>query len=226
MMNMVTEMKSNTAETDDKARASMMIELLEKKYPKAKIALNYHNPLELLVATILSAQCTDERVNIVTEALFKKFRRAEDYANADSTELEKDVKSTGFYRNKAKNVKQTGRILVEKFGSQVPKTMEEMLELPGVARKTANVVLQNAYGIVEGVAVDTHVRRVSRRLGLTRNDDPNKIERDLMEIIPKNEWMRITDLLISLGRDACVARKPKCEICVLNRMCPSAFTFD
>ncbi len=225
-MNMVTEMKSNTAETDDKARASMMIELLEKKYPKAKIALNYHNPLELLVATILSAQCTDERVNIVTEALFKKFRRAEDYANADSTELEKDVKSTGFYRNKAKNVKQTGRILVEKFGSQVPKTMEEMLELPGVARKTANVVLQNAYGIVEGVAVDTHVRRVSRRLGLTRNDDPNKIERDLMEIIPKNEWMRITDLLISLGRDACVARKPKCEICVLNRMCPSAFTFD
>jgi endonuclease-3 len=226
MMNMVTEMKSNTAETDDKARASMMIELLEKKYPKAKIALNYHNPLELLVATILSAQCTDKRVNIVTETLFKKYRRAEDYADADLTELEKDVKSTGFYRNKAKNVKQTGRILVEKFSSQVPKTMEEMLELPGVARKTANVVLQNAYGIVEGVTVDTHVRRVSRRLGLTRNEDPNKIERDLMEIIPKNEWMRITDLLISLGRDACVARKPKCEICVLNRMCPSAFTFD
>lgn len=225
-MNMVTEMKSNTAETDDKARASMMIELLEKKYPKAKIALNYHNPLELLVATILSAQCTDKRVNIVTETLFKKYRRAEDYADADLTELEKDVKSTGFYRNKAKNVKQTGRILVEKFSSQVPKTMEEMLELPGVARKTANVVLQNAYGIVEGVTVDTHVRRVSRRLGLTRNEDPNKIERDLMEIIPKNEWMRITDLLISLGRDACVARKPKCEICVLNRMCPSAFTFD
>ncbi|MGA2769062.1 MAG: endonuclease III [Candidatus Bathyarchaeia archaeon] len=219
-------MKSNTAETDDKARASMMIELLEKKYPKAKIALNYHNPLELLVATILSAQCTDKRVNIVTETLFKKYRRAEDYADADLTELEKDVKSTGFYRNKAKNVKQTGRILVEKFSSQVPKTMEEMLELPGVARKTANVVLQNAYGIVEGVTVDTHVRRVSRRLGLTRNEDPNKIERDLMEIIPKNEWMRITDLLISLGRDACVARKPKCEICVLNRMCPSAFTFD
>lgn len=219
-------MKNNTAETDNKARASMMIELLEKKYPKAKIALNYHNPLELLVATILSAQCTDERVNIVTETLFKKYRRAEDYADADSTELEKDVKSTGFYRNKAKNVKQTGRILVEKFKSQVPKTMEEMLELPGVARKTANIVLQNVYGVVEGVAVDTHVRRVSRRLGLTRNEDPNKIERDLMEIIPKNEWMRITDLLISLGRDACVARKPKCEICVLNRMCPSAFTFD
>ena len=226
MKNMVMEMKSNTAETDNKARASMMIELLEKKYPKAKIALNYHNPLELLVATILSAQCTDERVNIVTETLFKKFRKAEDYANADLTELEKDIRPTGFYRNKAKNIKQTGQILVEKFNSQVPKTMEEMLELPGVARKTANVVLQNAYGIVEGVAVDTHVRRVSRRLGLTRNDDPNKIERDLMEIIPKNEWMRITDLLISLGRDACVARKPKCEICVLNRMCPSAFTFD
>jgi endonuclease-3 len=223
---MVTEMKSNTAETDNKARASMMIELLEKKYPKAKIALNYHNPLELLVATILSAQCTDERVNIVTETLFKKYRRAEDYADADLTELEKDVRPTGFYRNKAKNVKQTGRILVEKFKSQVPKTMEEMLELPGVARKTANIVLQNAYGIVEGVAVDTHVRRVSRRLGLTENEDPNKIERDLMEIVPKNEWMRITDLLISLGRDVCVARKPKCQICVLNRICPSAFTFD
>jgi endonuclease-3 len=226
MKNMVTEMKNNAAETDNKARASMMIELLEKKYPKAKIALNYHNPLELLVATILSAQCTDERVNIVTETLFKKYRRAEDYADAGLTELEEDVRPTGFYRNKAKNIKQTGQILVEKFKSQVPKTMEEMLELPGVARKTANVVLQNAYGVVEGVAVDTHVRRVSRRLGLTRNDDPNKIERDLMEIIPKNEWMRITDLLISLGRDACVARKPKCEICVLNRMCPSAFTFD
>lgn len=226
MMNMVAKMKNNTAETDNKARASMIIELLEKKYPKAKIALNYHNPLELLVATILSAQCTDERVNVVTETLFKKYRRAEDYANAGLTELEKDVRPTGFYRNKAKNIKHTGQMLVEKFSSQVPKTMEEMLELHGVARKTANIVLQNAYGIVEGVAVDTHVRRVSRRLGLTLNEDPNKIERDLMKIIPKNEWMRITDLLISLGRNVCVAKKPKCEICVLNRICPSAFTFE
>jgi endonuclease-3 len=223
---MVAEMKNNTAETDNKARASMIIELLEKKYPKAKIALNYHNPLELLVATILSAQCTDERVNVVTETLFKKYRRAEDYANAGLTELEKDVRPTGFYRNKAKNIKHTGQMLVEKFSSQVPKTMEEMLELHGVARKTANIVLQNAYGIVEGVAVDTHVRRVSRRLGLTLNEDPNKIERDLMKIIPKNEWIRITDLLISLGRNVCVAKKPKCEICVLNRICPSAFTFE
>jgi endonuclease-3 len=226
MKNMVTEMKNNTAEPDNKARASMMIELLEKKYPKARIALNYHNSLELLVATILSAQCTDERVNIVTETLFKKYRRAEEYANADLTELEKDVRPTGFYRNKARNIKQTGRMLVEKFNSRVPRTMEKMMELPGVARKTANIVLQNAYGIVEGVAVDTHVRRVSRRLGLTENEDPNKIERDLMEIIPRNEWMRITDLLISLGRDVCVARKPRCEMCVLSRMCPSAFTFD
>lgn len=226
MESMVAEMKSNSAETDNKARASMMIGLLEKKYPRARIALNYRNPLELLVATILSAQCTDERVNIVTEALFKKYRRAEDYANAGLAELEKDVRSTGFYRNKARNIKQTGQMLVEKFDSRVPRTMEEMLMLPGVARKTANIVLQNAYGVIEGVAVDTHVRRVSKRLGLTENEDPNKIERDLMEIVPKNGWMRITDLLISLGRSVCVARKPKCQMCVLNRMCPSAFTFD
>lgn len=219
-------MKNNAAEMDEKARASVIIRLLEKEYPKAKIALNNNNPLELLVATILSAQCTDERVNIVTETLFKKYRKPEDYAAADLTELEKEVRSTGFYRNKAKNIKQTGRILVEKFDSQVPKTMGEMLELPGVARKTANIVLQNAYGVVEGIAVDTHVRRVSRRLGLTENEDPNKIEQDLMKIIQRGKWMRITDLLIFLGRNVCVAKKPRCEVCVLNKMCPSAFTFD
>jgi endonuclease-3 len=165
-------------------------------------------------------------VNAVTRTLFKKYTRAEDYAKADLTELERDIKSTGFYRNKAKNIKQTGRILVDKFNRQVPRTMEEMLELPGVARKTANIVLQNAYGVVEGIAVDTHVRRVSKRLGLTANEDPNKIEQDLMKVIPKNKWMRITDLLITLGRSVCVARKPKCGTCVLNEICPSAFTFD
>jgi endonuclease-3 len=226
MKNTVMEMNDSAAETDRKIRASTVTRLLEKEYPRARIALNHSNPLELLVATILSAQCTDERVNIVTQTLFKKYTRAEDYAKADLTELERDIRSTGFYRNKAKNIKQTGRILVDKLNSQVPRTMEEMLELPGVARKTANIVLQNAYGVVEGIAVDTHVRRVSKRLGLTENEDSNKIEQDLMKIIPKNKWMRITDLLITLGRNACVAKKPKCGTCVLNKICPSAFTFD
>ena len=222
---MVTETKNST-EADSKARASTSIRLLEKEYPQAKIALKHNNPLELLVATILSAQCTDERVNKVTPSLFKKYRTAEDYADADLTELEQEIRSTGFFRNKAKNIKQTGQILGDKFNSQVPKTMEEMLQLPGVARKTANIVLQNAYGIVEGIAVDTHVRRVSKRLGLTENEDQNKIEQDLMKIVPKDKWMRITDLLIFLGRNVCVAKKPKCKACVLNKICPSAFTFD
>lgn len=222
----VIELKNNAVEADMKTRASTIIRLLEKEYPQAKIALKYNNPLELLVATILSAQCTDERVNKVTATLFKKYRNAKDYADADLTELELDIKPTGFYRNKAKNIKQTGQMLAGRFSSQVPKTMEEMLQLPGVARKTANIVLQNAYGIIEGIAVDTHVRRVSKRLGLTENEDQDKIEKDLMRIIPKNEWMRITDLLIFLGRNVCVAKKPHCEACVLNKICPSAFTFD
>ena len=217
---------SRTAEADRKARASTIIKLLEKEYPQAKIALRYSNPVELLVATILSAQCTDERVNRVTEKLFKKYRKAGDYAKADLGELELDIKPTGFFRNKAKNIKQTSQILVDRFNSQVPKTMEELMQLPGVARKTANIVLQNGYGIIEGIAVDTHVRRVSKRLGLTENEDPNKIEQDLMEIIPKDKWMRITDLLIFLGRNVCTAKKPKCAMCVLNKICPSAFTFD
>jgi endonuclease-3 len=203
-----------------------VIELLEKEHPDAKIALHYTNPLELLVATILSAQCTDERVNIVTKTLFEKYRTAEDYANADVEELEKEIKSTGFYRNKTKNITKCCQMLVEKFNSQVPRTMQEMLELPGVARKTANIVLSNAYGIVEGIAVDTHVRRLAKRLGLTENEDPNKIEKDLMKLVPKDYWMKITDLLIFHGRRVCIAKKPKCGICVLNKICPSAFKFD
>ena len=203
-----------------------IIELLEDEFPDVKIALHSTNPLEILVATILSAQCTDQRVNIVTKTLFKKYPRAEDYANADLKELEQDIKSTGFYHNKARNIKKCCRILVGKFHSQVPKTMEELLELPGVARKTANVVLQNAYGVVEGIAVDTHVRRVSARLGLTENKDQDKIEQDLLRIVPKDKWMRIADVLIFLGRRVCVARNPKCESCVLNRICHSAFTFN
>ena len=211
---------------DNKTRVLKIIELLEKEHSDAKIALDYTNPLELLVATILSAQCTDRRVNIVTKDLFKKYRTAEDYANADIAELEEDIRSTGFYRNKARNIKKCCQILVEKFNSQVPKTMEELLELPGVARKTANIVLSNAYGVVEGIAVDTHVRRLARRLGLSEHENPNKIEGDLMEIVPKGRWKRITDLLIFHGRRICAARKPKCGICVLNKLCPSAFTFD
>jgi endonuclease-3 len=211
---------------DNKTRVLEIIELLEKEHPEAKIALNSTDPLELLVATILSAQCTDRRVNIVTKTLFKKYRKAEDYANADLEELEEDIRPTGFYRNKARNIKKCCQILVEKFNSQVPKTMEEMLELPGVARKTANIVLSNAYGVIEGIAVDTHVRRLARRLRLTEHEDPNKIESDLMKIVPKDKWMKFTDLLIFHGRRICVARKPKCGICVLNKLCPSAFTFD
>ncbi len=203
-----------------------MIRLLEREHPDAKIALHYSNPLELLVATMLSAQCTDERVNKVTESLFKKYRTAEDYARADLRELEQDIKPTGFYRNKAKNVKGACEILVERFNSQVPRTMEEMMTLPGVAGKTANIVLQNAYGIVEGIAVDTHVRRVARRLGLTEFDDPYKIEKDLMDIVPRDRWMRFTDLLIFHGRRVCDAKKPNCAECVLNQLCPSASTFE
>jgi len=208
---------------DNNIRVLKIIELLEKEHPDAKIALNYTTPLELLIATILSAQCTDKRVNIVTKSLFKKYQKAEDYAKADLKELEEDIKTTGFYRNKAKNIKKCCQILVEKFDSQVPKTMEEMLELPGVARKTANIVLANAYGIVEGIAVDTHVRRLSKRLGLTKEEDANKIERDLMKIVPKDKWMRFTDLLIFHGRRICKAKKPRCDTCVINKLCPSAF---
>ena len=217
------EQKTNDPELDPKTRVMKIIGLLEKEYPDAKTSLDYKNPLEILVATILSAQCTDKRVNIVTKSLFKKYRTATDYANSDLGELEEDVRSTGFYRNKAKNIKNTGRMLVEKYDSQVPQTMSELLELPGVARKTANIVLSNAYGVIVGIAVDTHVRRLSKRLGLTENTNPDKIETDLMQIVPKTQWKRITDLLIFHGRNFCIARKPKCGICVLNKICPSAF---
>ncbi|MEM4704487.1 MAG: endonuclease III [Candidatus Bathyarchaeia archaeon] len=210
----------------EKARTQKIIKLLEKEHPDAKIALHYTNPLELLVATILSAQCTDERVNKVTETLFKKYKQAKDYANASLEELEQDIKPTGFYRNKARNIKRCCQMLTEKFGSQVPRTMKELLELPGVARKTANIVLTNAYGIVEGIAVDTHVRRLAARLGLSKNSDPEKIEQDLMKIVPKTSWARFTDLLIFHGRRICKAKNPNCKECVLRKICPSAFTFE
>jgi endonuclease III len=210
---------------EPKQRTTKIIELLEKQYPNAKTALNYANPLELLVATMLSAQTTDVRVNIVTQALFKKYHTPEDYANADLKELEQDIRSTGFYHNKAKNLQKSCRLLVEKFHSQVPKTMEELIELPGVARKTANIVLYNAYGISVGIAVDTHVRRLSARLGLTEQTDQDKIELDLMKLTPKEKWMELTDLLIFHGRQVCIAQKPKCAACVLNKICLCAFAF-
>jgi endonuclease-3 len=210
---------------EPEARASKVLELLEKNYPNAEIALDYANPLQLLVATILSAQATDQQINTITPKLFKKYQTAGDYANADLQELEHYIKSSGFYHNKAKNIKNCCKTLIEKFHSKVPKTMNELLELPGVGRKTANIVLANAFGVVEGIAVDTHVGRLAQRLGLSENKDPNKIEADLMKIIPKDQWIRIADLLIFHGRRVCTAKKPNCAGCVLNRICPSAFTF-
>jgi endonuclease-3 len=219
-------MKKPEIYLEPKTRALKIIELLEKEHPDAKVALHYSNPLELLVATILSAQSTDETINKVTKTLFKKYTKPEDYANADLKELEQDIRSTGFYHNKAKNLQNSAKMLVEKYNSKVPKTMEELVKLPGVARKTANIVLTNAFGVVAGVAVDTHVRRLAQRLGLTENDKPDKIEKDLMNIVPRDKWMRITDLLIFHGRRVCTAKKPKCAECVLNKICPSAFTFS
>jgi endonuclease-3 len=207
-------------------RALKIIELLEKEHSDAKIALNYSNPLELLVATMLSAQSTDETINKVTKTLFKKYTKPEDYANADLKELEQDIRSTGFYHNKAKNLQKAAKMLMGKYNSKVPKAMEDLVKLPGVARKTANIVLNNAFGVIAGVAVDTHVRRLAQRLGLTENSDPNKIEKDLMSIVPKDKWMRVTDLLIFHGRRVCTAKMPNCAECVLNKICPSAFTFD
>lgn len=215
-------MKTPQINLTPEQRVLKIIELLEKLYPDAKTALNYTNPLEILVATILSAQTTDERVNIVTKTLFKKYKTPADYANVDIKELEQDIHSTGFYHNKARNLQQCCQLLITKFDSQVPKTMSELIELPGVARKTANIVLYNSFGVVEGIAVDTHVRRLSQLLGLANTDNPEKIEQELMKITPKEAWMKITDLLIFHGRQVCIARRPKCAMCVLNKICPSA----
>ena len=225
-MNKVRILSKPEIYLEPKERASKIIELLEREHEDAKIALHYANPLQLLIATILSAQATDEQINKITPALFGKYRTAEDFANADRLELEQLIRSSGFYHNKAKNIQNCCKNLVEKYDGKVPKTMDELLELPGVARKTANIVLQNAYGIIEGIAVDTHVRRLAQRLGLTLYDDPNKIEQDLMRLIPKNQWSRITNLLIFHGRRVCIAKKPNCSACSLNKICPCAFAFE
>lgn len=215
-------MKTSQTETDQKTKANQVIKLLEKQYPNAKTALNWSNPLELLVATMLSAQTTDVTVNSVTKTLFKKYLTAKDYAEADLKELEAAIHSTGYYHNKAKNLKECTKLLVEKFDGKIPKTMEELIELPGIARKTANIILYNAYGITAGIAVDTHVMRLSQKIGLTQQKYQDKIEKDLMQITPKDKWMPLTDLLIFHGRQVCNAKKPRCEICVLNEICPSA----
>ena len=207
---------------DKKQKILRIIDLLDKEYPDARTALKFKTPLEMLVSTILSAQCTDKRVNMVTKELFRKYKKPEDYATADISELENDIRSTGFYKNKAKNIKESCKIIVEKFSSKVPDSMDDLLTLPGVARKTANIVLWNSYGIISGIAVDTHVKRQSELLGLTKNKDQDKIERNLMEITPKKEWARITNLLVEHGRNVCIARRPKCEICALNELCPSS----
>lgn len=200
-----------------------IIDELRRLYPDARCSLNFSNPLELLVATQLSAQCTDERVNIVTIDLFGKYRSVEDYANISQEELERDIRSTGFYRNKAKNIRTAAQRIVTDFGGEVPRTMAELLSLPGVARKTANVVMGNAFGIVEGIVVDTHVGRLVRRFGWTSNEDPVKVEQDLMKIVPQKDWLDLSHMLIYHGRALCLARKPLCEECALNDLCPSAF---
>ncbi|GAB4340477.1 MAG: endonuclease III [Candidatus Abyssubacteria bacterium] len=202
-------------------RAQKALTCLKKEYPGATTALGYSNPLELLVATILSAQCTDERVNEVTKTLFKKYRTPEDYLKVSQEEFERDIRSTGFYRNKAKNIRATCQMLIDKHASQVPQSMEEMIELPGVARKTANIVLSHAYGVVEGIAVDTHVKRLAQRLGFTEHNDPNKIEADLCKLFPKKDWTILSNVLILHGRRVCFARKPNHDACVVRDLCPS-----
>ncbi|MCA1615251.1 MAG: endonuclease III [Acidobacteria bacterium] len=207
--------------TDQKKRTGKITSALKRAYPDARCSLNHSNPLELLVATILSAQCTDERVNAVTAELFRKYRRAGDYTAAPAGELERDIHSTGFFRNKAKAIQGACRLIAGRYEGRVPETMDELLELPGVARKTANVVLGNAYGIASGVVVDTHVARLSQRLGLTAHEQPEKIERDLSELVPRKDWIVFPHLLIAHGRAVCKARAPLCEGCILLPLCPT-----
>ena len=206
--------------------AERIITLLEKAYPGVRgTSLNWETPLDLLVATILSAQSTDGQINKVTKTLFDKYREAADYAYAPREQLEEDIRSSGFFRRKAEAIQEACRVIVEEHGGEVPSSMEELTRLKGVARKTANIVLGNAFGIVEGVAVDTHVLRLSQRLGLTEQKNREKIERDLMAVFPRDRWLAVNYLLIEHGRRTCDAKKPRCGECVLNELCPSAFTF-
>jgi len=208
------------ANKEDKARE--IIKILKEQYPQSRTALRFKTSLEILVATILSAQCTDKKVNEVTPGLFKKYQNAGDFAQANLTELEEEIRPTGFYRNKAKNIQASAQKIERDFSGEVPSTMEELLTLPGVARKTANIVLSSAYNKTEGIAVDTHVKRLSHRLGLSDEKNPDKIERDLMAVVPRKEWLYFNYIMVNHGREICQAKKPLCGECRLNQLCPSA----
>ncbi|NOR12926.1 MAG: endonuclease III [Candidatus Aminicenantes bacterium] len=201
-------------------RIKEIIRILHKTYPKSRTALTFRNPLQILVATILSAQCTDERVNQITPMLFQKYKSAEEFARADQGELEEEIRSTGFFRNKAKNIIGASTQIVEEFSGKVPDNMADLITLPGVARKTANIVLSSGYQKSEGIAVDTHVKRLSGRLGLSREKNPNKIEQDLLHIVPREDWIGFNYILVNHGRQVCQARKPQCFKCPLNHLCP------
>jgi endonuclease III len=217
----LAEKKKGARAGTDPRRVAAILAGLQAAYPNATCELNFSNAFQLLIATILSAQCTDVRVNMVTKELFQKYKTPQDFAYASSAELEKEIRPTGFFRNKTKSIMGASKGLLEKFGGEVPRTMEEILTLPGVARKTGNVVLGTAYGIASGVVVDTHVMRLSQRLDLTRNVEPKKIEQDLMKIIPQDKWIQFSHQLIWHGRRVCVARKPKCVDCNIESLCYS-----
>lgn len=202
-------------------RVREIIRILRRDYPSSHTALGFKTPLQILVATILSAQCTDERVNQITPSLFQKYKSAADFARAKQEELEEEIRPTGFFRNKAKSIIRASKKMVEGFGGEVPDSMEELITLPGVARKTANIVLSSAFKKAEGIAVDVHVKRLSGRLGLSKEKDPDKIERDLMATVPKESWLDFNYMLVNHGRKICMARKPLCPSCVLNHLCPS-----
>ena len=211
-----------TRDSPIEARAPEILKRLAKAYPDAHVALNFTNPLECLIATILSAQCTDERVNMVTEVLFEKCRSPEDYLRVPEDELKEDIRSTGFLNQKAKSIRGACARIVEVYDGKVPDTMEDLITLPGVARKTANIVMGNGFGKVEGIAVDTHVRRLANRLGFSTQSDPDKIEQDLMRLIPRKDWFDATYRIIDHGRAICQAKKPKCDVCTLSDLCPSS----
>jgi len=226
----MVRMKDNPRKIGDKRsnhalkeRVKKIIRFLKRKYPNAKCSLNHSNAFELLIATILSAQCTDERVNMVTADLFRKYKGPEDYLAVSPRELERDIRTTGFFRNKTKSIQGTSKALTENYAGKVPETMDELLELPGVARKTANVVLGNAFDVKSGIVVDTHVTRLSRRLNLTKEKTAEKIERDLIAVVPKRDWVIFSHLLIWHGRQICRARNPACDACTIERFCPSSF---
>ncbi len=207
---------------NEKERIKKIISLLREKYPQSRTALHYKNPLQLLVATILSAQCTDAKVNQITPRLFEKYPTASDLAEADREELEKIIRPTGFYRNKAKSIQEAAAVIEKEFSGQVPDTMDKLVKLPGVARKTANIILSSVFRKAEGIAVDTHVKRLAGRLGLSREKNPDKIEKDLMNLIPREDWLDFNYMLVNHGRKICQAKNPNCSQCILRQLCPSA----